>query len=192
MLNFKKFEYRLPDSPSQGVSDSPTRRVGELATPRLAESGSRRLSDSPSFSFEHSKADSPTRRVGESSTPRLSESYSQRLLDSPSCRVADSPTRRVGDSFFDYEYLCEFETKSGTARKVVWGMYEDPISAKTPEIPPHCHVPLRNRSQIWIFFFFLKVLKIKTILFVWALMVFTIFGCLLVKKIKNIVSAYLC
>ena len=87
MLNFKKFEYRLPDSPSRGADDSPTRRVEELATPRLAESGSRRLSDSPSFSFKHS--------------------------------TADSPTRRVGESFFDYEYLREFEAKSGTARKVV-------------------------------------------------------------------------
>ncbi len=100
MLNFKKFEYRLPDSPwrlpdspSRGVDDSPTRRVGELAAPRLAESGSRRLSDSPSFSFKHSKADSPTRRVGELSTPRLGESESQRLPDSPSRRVGDSPTR---------------------------------------------------------------------------------------------------
>ena len=110
MLNFKKFEYRLPDSPwrlpdsaSRGVDDSPTRQVGVLATPRLAESGSRRLSDSPCFSFKHSKADPLTRRVGESSTPRL----------------ADSPTQRVGESFFDYEYLREFEAKSGTARKVV-------------------------------------------------------------------------
>jgi hypothetical protein len=24
----------------------------------------------------------------------------------------------------------------------VKGIYEDPISAKTPENPPHCHVPL--------------------------------------------------
>ena len=112
MLNLKKFEYRLPDSPwrlpdsaSRGVSDAPISRVGE--------------SDSPNFSFKHSKADSPTRRVGESSTPPLAESESQRLPDSPSRRVADSPTRRVGESFFDYEYLREFEAKSGTARKVV-------------------------------------------------------------------------
>jgi hypothetical protein len=27
--------------------------------------------------------------------------------------------RRVRESFFDYEYLCEFEAKFGTARKVV-------------------------------------------------------------------------
>ncbi len=113
-----------------------------MATPRLAELGSRRLSDSPSFSFKHSKADSPTRRVGESLTPRLTESESQRIPDSPSRRVTDSPTRWVGESFFDYEYLRELEAKSGTARKVVWGIHEDPISAKTPENPPHCHVPL--------------------------------------------------
>ncbi len=55
MLNFKKFKYRLPDSPwrlldspNRGVDDSPTRRVGKLATPRLAESESCRLPDSPS------------------------------------------------------------------------------------------------------------------------------------------------
>jgi hypothetical protein len=29
------------------------------------------------------------------------------------------PTRPVGESFFDYEYLREFEAKIGTARKVV-------------------------------------------------------------------------
>jgi hypothetical protein len=98
-------------------------RVGELATPRLAESGSRRLSDSPSFSFKHSKADSPT------------------------CRVGESPTRRVGESLFDYQYLREFEAKSGTARNVVKGTYTEPISAKTPENPPRCLVPLnRHRS----------------------------------------------
>jgi hypothetical protein len=32
---------------------------------------------------------------------------------------SDSPTGRVGESFFDYEYLREFEAKIGTARKVV-------------------------------------------------------------------------
>jgi hypothetical protein len=29
--------------------------------------------------------------------------------------LVNSPTRRVGESFFDYEYLCEFEAKIGTA-----------------------------------------------------------------------------
>jgi hypothetical protein len=33
--------------------------------------------------------------------------------------LVDSPTRRVGESFFDYEYLREFEVKIGTARNVV-------------------------------------------------------------------------
>jgi hypothetical protein len=33
--------------------------------------------------------------------------------------LADSPTRRVGESFYDYEYLREFEAKIGTAQKVV-------------------------------------------------------------------------
>ncbi len=50
--------------------------------------------------------------------------------------IVDSPTRRVGESFFDYEYLREFEVKIGTARNVV------PIYAKIPENPPRCHVPL--------------------------------------------------
>jgi hypothetical protein len=35
------------------------------------------------------------------------------------CILVDSPTRRVGESFFDYEYLREFEVKIGTARNVV-------------------------------------------------------------------------
>ena len=34
-------------------------------------------------------------------------------------RKNDSPTRRLGESFFDYEYLCEFEDKIESARKVV-------------------------------------------------------------------------
>jgi hypothetical protein len=33
---------------------------------------------------------------------------------------AESPTRRVGESFFDYEYIREFEAKIETARKVVY------------------------------------------------------------------------
>jgi len=45
---------------------------------------------------------------------------------------------------FDYEYLREFEAKCGTARKVVQGIYEEPISAKPPVNPPHCHVPLNQ------------------------------------------------
>jgi hypothetical protein len=32
--------------------------------------------------------------------------------------LVDSPTRRVGESFFDYEYLREFEAKIGTAQNV--------------------------------------------------------------------------
>jgi hypothetical protein len=92
--SIKKFEYRLPDSPW-------------------------RLPDSPSLGVD----DSLTRQVGELATPRLAESGSRRISDSPSFSFkhskADSPTRRVGESFFDYEYLREFEAKSGTAQKVV-------------------------------------------------------------------------
>ncbi len=60
---------------------------------------------------------------------------------------ADSPT--PGESFFDYKYLREFEAKIRTARKVVYGIYEEPISAKSPENPPHCHVPLRQVPCSW-------------------------------------------
>ncbi len=56
--------------------------------------------------------------------------------------LVDSPTRCVGESFFDYEYLSEFEVKIGTARNVVYGTYAEPIYAKNPENPPGCHVPL--------------------------------------------------
>jgi hypothetical protein len=70
-----------------------------IATPWLSESGSRPLS--------------PT------ATPRLAELKSRQLPDSPCRRVCDSPTRRVGESFFDYEYLREFEAQIGTARNVV-------------------------------------------------------------------------
>ncbi len=53
---------------------------------------------------------------------------------SRSCLV-NSPTRRVGESFLDYEYLRELEAKIGAAQKVLLGIYEDPIYAKTPENP---------------------------------------------------------
>jgi hypothetical protein len=33
--------------------------------------------------------------------------------------LVDSPIHRYGESFFEYEYLREFEAKIGTARKVV-------------------------------------------------------------------------
>ncbi len=45
----------------------------------------------------------------------------------------DSPTRRVGESFFDYEYLSEFEVKIETARKLVEETHEKPIYAKKPQ-----------------------------------------------------------
>jgi hypothetical protein len=57
--------------------------------------------------------------------------------------LVDSPTRRVGESFFNYEYLREYEAQIATARNVVWQTYAKPIYAKTPENPPRCHVPLR-------------------------------------------------
>jgi hypothetical protein len=33
--------------------------------------------------------------------------------------IVDSPTRRVEESFFDYEYLREYEAQIGIARNVV-------------------------------------------------------------------------
>ncbi len=33
--------------------------------------------------------------------------------------LVDSPTRRVGESFFNYEYLREYEAQIGTARNAV-------------------------------------------------------------------------
>jgi hypothetical protein len=62
--------------------------------------------------------------------------------------LVDSPTRQVGESFFDYEYLREFEAKIGTARNVVQGTYAEPIYAKTPENPPRCHVPLTSVGDL--------------------------------------------
>ena len=70
MLNFKKFKYRLPDSPWR-LPDSPSRGV----------------------------ADSLTRQVFllniQKPTPRLAKSESQRLPDSLSRRVTDSPSQGV-------------------------------------------------------------------------------------------------
>ncbi len=66
----------------------------------------------------------------------------------PTGNLVDSTTRRVEESFFFYEYLHEFEAKIGKARKVAQGIYEDPVSAKTPENPPRCHVPLNLMKKI--------------------------------------------
>ncbi len=69
--------------------------------------------------------------------------------------VGDSTTRRVGVSFYDYEYLRQFEAKTGTARNVVEGTYAEPVYAKTSENPTHCHVPLRKYCQPKLFSSFL-------------------------------------
>ncbi len=46
------------------------------------------------------------------------ESGSRRLSDSPSFLLnIQKPTQRVGESFFDYEYLLEFEAKIGNGSK---------------------------------------------------------------------------
>jgi hypothetical protein len=54
-----------------------------------------------------------------------------------------SDSRRVGESFFDSEYLREFEAEIGTARKIV-GLMRNRFLQKTQKIPPHCHVPLNE------------------------------------------------
>ncbi len=89
--------------------------------------------------------DSAYQWFGESATPRIVELESRRLRVSLIRRVADSPYRWVGESFFEYEYLREFEAKIGTARNVVYGTYAEPIYAKTSENPVRFHVPLRGR-----------------------------------------------
>ncbi len=72
------------------------------------------------INFKNSNSDSLTRRVGELATPWLAELGSRQLSGSPSFLLnIQKPTLRVRESFFDYEYLREFEAKIGTARKVV-------------------------------------------------------------------------
>ncbi len=67
--------------------------------------------------------------------------------------LVDFPTRRVGESFFDYEYLREFEGKFGTAGSVrdSWGT----DFCKNPrKSASFCNVPLGKQSQrknmVWI------------------------------------------
>ncbi len=90
--------------------------------------------------------DSAYQWCGESSAPRIVESESRWLSVSLTRRVADSPYRWDGESFFEYEYLREFEAKIGTARNLVYGTYDEPIYAKTSEIPVRFHVPLINTA----------------------------------------------
>jgi hypothetical protein len=49
-------------------------------------------------------------------TPRLTMATPRLTMATP--RLAESGSR-AGESFFDYEYLREFEAKSGMAQKVV-------------------------------------------------------------------------
>ncbi len=91
--------------------------------------------------------------------------------DSPYHWCAESVTPRIGDSgesFFEYEYLREFEAKIRTARKVVYGAQEEPISAKASENPPHYHVPL---SLYWAMSICVRSLKVPKceILISWIL-----------------------
>jgi hypothetical protein len=39
-------------------------------------------------------------------------------MDTPG-NLVDSPTHQYGESFFEYEYLREFEAKIGAARNIV-------------------------------------------------------------------------
>ncbi len=142
------------------LTESGSRRLSDLLSRGVAELGSRRLSDLSSFSFKHSKDDSPTPRVGESSTPRLAELESQQLPNLPNRRVTNSPTRRVGESFFDYEYLREFEAESGLKGSVrdLWG----PNFCKNPRKSASLSCPFKKeknqtvkiitfQSKIWFF-----------------------------------------
>jgi hypothetical protein len=96
----------------------------------LSESMTLRIIDTESFLLENPIADSWYRWCGESPTPRINDAGSWRLRisvmrgvgDSPYYWYAESATPRIGDSgesFFEYEYLPEFEAEIGTARKVV-------------------------------------------------------------------------
>jgi hypothetical protein len=61
-------------------------------------------------------------RIGDAGSRRLRVSVMQGVVDSPTQRYGEMATPRIGDSgvsFFEYEYLREFEAKIGTARKLV-------------------------------------------------------------------------
>ncbi len=101
-------------------SDSPTWRVGESPTIRLSE-----------FSFKHS---------------RLSKCESRRLPHLPSRRVANSPSRGfVFRLWISPQIWSQNRNSSKGSVRDLWGT----ISAKTPENPPHCHVPL-NLFNVYV------------------------------------------
>ncbi len=110
---------RLNDTQSRRLPDSTIRGIGDSPYQRYEESMTLRITDTVSFLLKNSLADSVCQWCGESSTPRIVESESRWLRISLIRRVADSPYRWVGESFFEYEYLREFEDKIGTARNVV-------------------------------------------------------------------------
>ncbi len=92
------------------------------------------------FSFKNSFADSPTRRVRESPSHRLGESTTPRLAKSGSRWLPDSASRKV--SFWLWispRIWSQIRNGSKGSVRDSWGAGN---SAKTPENPPHCHVPL--------------------------------------------------
>ncbi len=98
------------------------------------------------FSFKNSFADSQTRRVRESPTHRLGELTTPRLAKSGSRWLPDSASWRVSFWLWISPRIWSkiWNGSKGSVRDS-WGAGN---SAKTPENPPHCHVPL-NVQYSW-------------------------------------------
>ncbi len=113
---------RLPESASQGVANSPTRRVGESLW-WVGESlwwvGEslwffKFIIDLQNFK-QLNQPNLAKKKPGMSCTITIDFEKKGQLYEN----LVDSPTRQVGESFFDYEYLREFEVKIVKARKVL-------------------------------------------------------------------------
>ncbi len=150
------------------------------------------ISSRSDFGFEFAEIFVFEKRLPVSSRGYV-ESATLRLNDTGSRRLTVSLVRGVDDS--PYHWYREFSFKKFNSRLPVsviagsrfsntnisanskpWGTHEEPISAKTPENPPHCHVPLSSlgieepRAICWVarknwdlkikFFFYLAFFRL--------------------------------
>ncbi len=100
----------LSNSTIRGVGDSLVRGVDDSPYHRYGEFSFKKFNCQLSLLVMRGVADSSYQWCGELATP-LYHWYAE----SATCHIGDS-----GESFFQYEYLIEFEAKIGTARKVVY------------------------------------------------------------------------
>ncbi len=113
-----------------GVDDSPYQRYREFSL--------KKFNSRLSVSVMRGVADSAYQWCGDLATPHISSAGSWRIPVSLIRGVSDSPYRWKQGVVFRLRISLRIRSQNRNGSK---GTHEEPISAKTPENPPHCHVP---------------------------------------------------